>query len=59
MAVAEARSFKLEASVPTGLELGAAEECAEALGAAPESSRGRLAFTVHSLRDLEKVSRVC
>lgn len=46
---------KLEASVPTGLEVGAGEECAEVLGRPPVSSRGRLAFTLCALEELKKV----
>lgn len=46
---------KIEASVPTGLEVGAAEECTEVLGRAPESSRGRLSFHLRSLEELVAV----
>ncbi len=45
----------LQASVPTGLEVGAVEECAEALGRRPASSRGRLTFTLTALDELKKV----
>ena len=48
---------KLEASVPTGLEDGAAEECAEVLGRVPDSSRGRLSVQLRALDELVAVSR--
>lgn len=47
---------KIEASVPTGLEIGAAEECKEVLGRPAESSRGRLSFQLHSVDELTAVS---
>ena len=50
---------KIGASVPTGLEVGAAEECTEALGRPVEPTRGRLGFTLGALEELEKVSEVC
>ena len=43
---------RLEASVPTGLEVGASEECAEVLGRAVASSRGRLSFPLRALDEL-------
>lgn len=46
---------RIEASIPTGLEIGAAEECKEVLGRAPESARGRLSFKLCSLDELEAV----
>ena len=45
--------------MPTGLEVGAAEECTEALGRPVEPTRGRLTFTLGALEELEKVSEVC
>ena len=48
---------KLEASVPTGLEVGASEEYAEVFGRAPETSRGRLIFTLRALDELVAVSQ--
>ncbi len=48
--------WKLEASVPTGLEVGASEECAEVLGRTPSTSRGRVTFTLKALKELEAVS---
>ena len=52
MAAGEDELCKLEASVPTGLEVGASEECAEVLGRAPETSRGRLTFKLRTLEEL-------
>ena len=56
--MAEKEVCKLGASVPTGLEVGAAEECAEVLGRPPVHYRGRLAFTLDALEELIKVGRL-
>ena len=45
----------LEASVPTGLEVGASEECTEILGRPAQFSRGRISFQLHHFNDLLKV----
>lgn len=47
----------LGASVPTGLEVGAAGECAEVLGRPPVHYRGRLSFTLNAFEELIKVSK--
>lgn len=46
----------LKASVPTGLEVGASEECQEVVGRPAQVSRGRITFTIHSLEELLKVA---
>ena len=46
---------KIEASVPTGLEIGAAEECKEVFGRPAEPSRGRLSFQLNSVDELTAV----
>ena len=48
---------RVGASVPTGLEIKACEECKEVLGRDVESSRGRLSIKLKSLEELTKVSR--
>lgn len=47
--------WNLKATVPTGLEVGASEECQEVTGKPAQASRGRIAFTIHHLEDLIKV----
>ena len=44
--------------MPTGLEVGASDECAEVLGRTPVSSRGRLGFFLKTLDELQFVSEV-
>ena len=46
---------ELKASVPTGLEVVASEECGEVVGIPAEPTRGRIAFTIHTLGQLDKV----
>ena len=50
---------KICATVPTGLEYGAADECREVLGdnAHVQHQRGRLSFLLHSLEELEKARK--
>ena len=48
-------SYELKASVPTGLEVGASEECQEVVGRLTHASRGRITFTILNLEDLIKV----
>lgn len=43
------------ATVPTGLEQGAASECREALGREAKAHRGRITFHINSLEELTKV----
>jgi hypothetical protein len=57
MAGADEDVYRLEASVPTGLECGAVEECEEALGRPAVSTRGRLSFTLSALKELDKVGQ--
>ena len=58
MAQEVANLCKIEASVPTGLEVGASEECTEVLGRAPEYSRGRVTLQLRSLEELQAVNTV-
>ena len=44
------------ATVPTGLEGGAADEFAEILGRKARAERGKILFDILSLKELEKVS---
>lgn len=46
---------EVKATVPTGLEVGASEECQEVLGRPAQSSRGRITFSIHNLEELMKV----
>ena len=52
-------SLRIIATVPTGFEVGAAEECQEKIGSLPISSRGRIAFNIDSKERLKAVSSVC
>lgn len=53
----EVAGYKICATVPTGFEPGAADECREVLGdgAHVKQQRGRVSFLLPSLRELEKV----
>ena len=46
---------EITATVPTGLELGAAEECREVLGRGARIQRGRISFDLLSVEELTKV----
>ena len=48
--------WKIRASVPTGLEISAAEECSAVLGVKPVTFRGCVEFTVSSLDQLHQVT---
>ena len=51
-----ARLCELIATVPTGLEEGAADEFEETLGRKAEATRGKIKFEIVSLMELEQVS---
>ena len=51
-----ARLCELIATVPTGLEEGAADEFEETLGRKAEATRGKIKFGIVSLKELEQVS---
>ncbi len=55
--MAEGNVCQLGASVPTGLELSAREECQEVLGRPINYSRGKLIFPLHSTEELIKVNK--
>ena len=46
---------RLRATVPSGLEITAAEECVSVLGTRPSTSRGCIQFPISSLDQLHKV----
>ena len=46
---------EITATVPTGLEPGAAEECREVLGRGARIQRGRISFDLLSVEELTKV----
>ena len=48
--------FHLVATVPTGLERGAAEECREVLGKETAARRGSITCTLDTLDELAKVT---
>ncbi len=48
------------ATIPTGLEKGAADECKEVLGRSNVvSERGKIVFPLHCLEELSKVCSCC
>lgn len=47
--------YQLIATVPTGLEGGAADEFKEALGRKAEAERGKIRFELGSLDELKQV----
>ena len=49
-------SLRIIATVPTGFEVAAAEECREKVASLPVSSRGRLTFNIDSNEQLQAVS---
>lgn len=49
------RVFPVVATVPTGLERGAAEECGEVLGKCATVQRGSITCTLDSVEELAKV----
>ena len=55
MAEAKGDLWKIRASVPTGLEITAAEECSEVLGKRPNTSRGCIEININSLDQLHLV----
>lgn len=46
---------EITATVPTGLEPGAADECREVLGRGARIQRGRISFDLLSVEELTKV----
>ena len=48
-------SVKIRASVPSGLEMTAAEECTAIMGKRPTTTRGCIEFTIPSFEYLHKV----
>ena len=47
---------ELMATVPTGLEVGAADEFEETLGRKARAERGKIKFDIATLKEMEKVS---
>ena len=54
--MASSRVYPVVATVPTGLERGAAEECREALGREATAHRGSITCTLESVEELVEVS---
>ena len=55
VSMSSATVCEIAATVPTGLEPGAAEECREVLGREARIQRGRIAFDLLSVEELTKV----
>lgn len=55
VSMSSATVCEITATVPTGLEPGAAEECREVLGREARLQRGRIAFDLLSVEELTKV----
>ena len=53
--MAAPRTFTVVATVPTGLERGAAEECREILGKEAAAHRGSITCTLEAVEELSKV----
>ena len=49
-------SLRIIATVPTGFEVGAAEECQEKVASLAVASRGRIAFNIDGKEQLKAVS---
>ena len=52
-------NLRIIATVPTGFEVAAVDECQEKVASLPVSSRGRIAFTIDGKERLKAVSSSC